>query len=1064
MLIKNKKESGFTLIEVMIALLILSMMLVSIINIQYFMSKQGVRAREQTFATQKAIQLMEEMRSLVSGAEKTNISVLDDYDDGSSYNPVLTTEPGVADPAGILSDNKPLEPGWKYLRQIQVIKLPNEPFSRRVYVRIYKSDPSNPSVPGETLAETVSVLKTITSEYVPTAGLDVFILCLENVPGWWTSLSLMRPMFDSVIQDIQTRNPGLEIRTHWITRLAYGRDKQYTPYINNTDYTNDTSMPAVYFYPGLMRKSDGSDFYYYDPDQIQGRINAQGTVRNSGSYSMADMYNHAMRYPEEEALYDNAVSNAYASGQVPPEMSYRMLLEKMISDPDSLKNILLINLHGELIPLPPIRNYSDAAKDPESFPNVRIVTHPEQLRYETTDETHFRVYPYVMTPNSFSSTSTLAVSTLFFPDDNISDFNIAVDKISGGTTADYARAAVTASTFTFQITHPSGGTLITFYQTPVRHSTNTFSNKGLPAAKRLYGLEYIPCAVHPAGTPDFTYDLTNNNINNPKNTARWIVKISAGALAAGRHAFETRVGSDLTTGTSGNKPANLSRSYVWIGAEPPFTEKYQFMGDARHMPYKDCKRNDYYNWYFRDIASGDYQGFTKAEDGWNDTADWGGDDIDVDVPRYFQMLRSALLNTNAVWSTMNGVSFFYYGIGGEFGGDVDPFPSGIPFRMLPWSTSGDTSATYVDEMLPAEASAANKYSRIVATTNNSWYAKPWIGELYPDSAYATWVTNNGNLPTGSGNYYRAVYNTFTDLGFTRCRCLSYMGSGSFMNGGPSSSGGPFRHGSGTYTGSLTAPLGLNLSSSFNFPLLSSISAPRPFTLDYGSSGRPPEWNDTEYNKQRTTLSVPSISGTPRIYYESSYSASSYDASSVVKMSSSTSSACYLVVSGLNTQANFGTAQMGKLDLISMIRAFLDGGQQSAPGIVPQIPLVEISAPTVSDTFNNPTTIDMQWGASWKRWDGEKYTEEYPAGYSETTSIVYAVKYSNDNGRHWYYCSDNSATTAGEKDYPLHTTSLNTISWFAATMPRGTYIIRVECYRRDLGLHYSYDQVGIYINR
>jgi len=71
-----KNNKGFTLVEVIVAMLILSIMLVTIINIQYFMSRQTVRIKEQAFATEKAMQMMEELRSLVSGSEKTQISVL----------------------------------------------------------------------------------------------------------------------------------------------------------------------------------------------------------------------------------------------------------------------------------------------------------------------------------------------------------------------------------------------------------------------------------------------------------------------------------------------------------------------------------------------------------------------------------------------------------------------------------------------------------------------------------------------------------------------------------------------------------------------------------------------------------------------------------------------------------------------------------------------------------------------------------------------------------------------------------------------------------------------------
>src|ERR1041385_6512164 len=66
----------------------------------------------------------------------------------------------------------------------------------------------------------------------------------------------------------------------------------------------------------------------------------------------------------------------------------------MYMHPSQYRNAIIINLHGELFPFPPVRNYSDAAKDPAQWPNVRAVTHPEQLRTTNSDVLRLRVYSY----------------------------------------------------------------------------------------------------------------------------------------------------------------------------------------------------------------------------------------------------------------------------------------------------------------------------------------------------------------------------------------------------------------------------------------------------------------------------------------------------------------------------------------------------------------------------------------------------------------------------------------------------------------------------------------------
>src|SRR6185369_11899898 len=68
--------------------------------------------------------------------------------------------------------------------------------------------------------------------------------------------------------------------------------------------------------------------------------------------------------------------------------------------PQKYRNALVVNLHGELLPMPALRNYSDAAKDPLAAPEVRVVTHPEKLRTvrdpagAATEAARFRVYAY----------------------------------------------------------------------------------------------------------------------------------------------------------------------------------------------------------------------------------------------------------------------------------------------------------------------------------------------------------------------------------------------------------------------------------------------------------------------------------------------------------------------------------------------------------------------------------------------------------------------------------------------------------------------------------------------
>lgn len=1115
-----ENRSGFNLIEVLIAASILGIVTMGLVQIQGFMSRQNVSIKEGTFANQKAMQMLEELRSLVAGSEKIDVSVLDDYDDGSLYKTVLTTDLATTDPASALSGNTPGPcGGWKYLRQISVIKVPDDPFARRVFVRIYKGacPLSTPQAAGESLAQTMTVLKTIKSQFVPTQVLDVYVIAIENVAGWWSSLPTMRPLFDSILSDLQSRNPGLELRTHWIDRLSYGRDPYYAPNVNKAVRTNAAPAPLVYLYPGLTQDDTGSDYKFYDPDGFMGRVQVDSVLTNTATYasdgtflqntySLCDQFNHAVREPDEEALYNQAVATSQAAGVAPPEPSWRLLLEWMNSgrsgNYSAYKNIMLINLHGELLPLPPMHNYSDAAKDPAVMPNVRVVAHPERIAYTAATNIKLRVYTYAAAGHlgdfagSGVNASSVPYTSIFLPNDYV-DFSAAnVTYIAGNSGAQYTAATV-ATKYTsiqsaasvaagsFSITHPTAGsTLITLYNTPIRHgfyNGDSSHKQGLPdgttgssADMKLYGMEYIPFPTGPAGSPDFTTNLTTNSDSLPKNTARWIITIPIGGaagLAGGqRHTVETRIGTDTATGTTANAPYNLSRTYVWINAAVPFTEQYQFTGDAAYCPYSDVVSNSGYNWYFRTAPTG-YNNLGKT------AAGWSGDSSHIDVPRYMQMVRNGLLQSNAIWSTMNGWSYYYYGFGGEFGSDMAPLANSLPFVMTPWLAARDvTTNGRVNEIINYTGDQQN--SRLITRTDTSWYCKPWLGELFPDDDYVYW-TSNGNLPTnlnvrGVPNYYRATYPAAGALSRNVNFRFQPKGCASFFNGSKTSSTHPFNHsGQNSATGAATT-LTANIAAMFNFPMLDSLTAPRPFTLS-DSGNDPPEWNDATYSGMRTTIEYPSIGSVERSFYNSSYS-TSYRSSALVRMKTGTNSA-YVAVSGFGTQANFGTAEIGKYMSMLVMRAFIDGGMYTGQDHITQVPMVNITSPTPADDFVNPTSINIGWSTSWNRWDGQKYTEEYPALYiaDNAVGLRFLVKYSNDSTKTWKFCSDNSpapgdgltAEQLQSGTYDSQFTTANSMVWNvsdATTFKRGSYVIRVEAYRTDFFQDYAYHPMQIYINR
>ena len=152
-------------------------------------------------------------------------------------NPILTTDRAVTNPADRRERQRLAwaPASWKYVRQVSVSLLPGttDPNVRLVNVRVYLNRDDNGDGRPDTLAEVAGVIRTAAGNFPPTQVYDVYAIAIENVPGWWVYMANLIPFVQNAVQNVQSRNPGLEFRVHWITKLAYGRDMQYRPQINS---------------------------------------------------------------------------------------------------------------------------------------------------------------------------------------------------------------------------------------------------------------------------------------------------------------------------------------------------------------------------------------------------------------------------------------------------------------------------------------------------------------------------------------------------------------------------------------------------------------------------------------------------------------------------------------------------------------------------------------------------------------------------------------------------------------------------------------------------------------
>jgi hypothetical protein len=1368
---------GYSLIEVLVSGVLVLIAALSGVAYVTRSAQHADWARDRVFARQKAESILGEIRAYVEGGEGEVAADLDGFDDGLGVLPSLTISPDPQTPGAFLPPEHPVSGNirdsgaWRWHRRITVRPFPGVEARdlRIVTVRIFRHRTGD-RFPGEMMAEISTVIRTIGDAYPTTQVYDVYLLALENVPGWWVYMDAIQPFIEATLTDLESRNPGLEFRRHWIKTLDYGRDEEYAPYTNETQ-DSQADIPWAYVYPGRMPAGSPAQRYYV-AGRMRARVNVDGTAAaqfengyaasegwtdvngngrhdpgepfadangngrwdagNPVPYALADQHNHGLRWPEAHARFQARVA---AGLDVESAPTWRLLLDRMIAEPDRYHNAILINLHGELLPMPPARNVSDPAKAPTLRPGWRVVTHPERLRplrvagnEAASEAPRFRVYawktrfpdaevattqpepfldldgdglrdatepfqdwngngvwdagvpatvvvrggdftwapnaatapsirirrlaggvdangdgapePYAAWadapryPETFSDTNADGIRQVaelwldlngngawdpgephrevdgdgrFTPaTEALQDANgngrydparpaePFVDKNGNGrwdpaepwwdldgdgawtpptapqtpwvpwNPANFGNPAATAA-YVAAYGEPfldvngngaydaaedffdsnqngvcDGGfergemwyglaydaaanhTVVTLWNTPLETPyRNDAQNdrRGLPAAGRLYDLDYVPCPtpVTATSTNRFGRDLHYADSAGPKNTARWTIELPPAAI---RRAFasapgandgdaadrivtlETRFGSDLNTGTAWpvrRDPPNLSITHAWYYAnvaDVPFSERFQFLGDPRHQPYLDLdargttSRNGY-NWYFDDFnAATNEQGRWLAFDAPRLRDGWGARGSGHDVPRLLQWLRTALVRTEAVYTTITGFSYFYLSVGGDVGYDAaNGFPSGIPMDGRPFGLTGDVfENSIIDGAGTASIRGSAKYVRsndgaaAALRSGGYWWSKPWLGELWPDTAYAGQWAAYGNLRantgTASGEFRlirrgdvtasqqppgTALQNRFARLAAEGCTSVFNIGTSSstfhhqFQDGG---------------TGSLTGD-GPQLAQNYNFPLPTTTAISRPFGLaTSGSGGVGDEFAYTDSYPRFSAAMV-------RRFYNHQ---NGQTGSGLVRLQEPGANprGCHIVVNGIDRTLESGSAFIARYSILTLIHGFFAAGAPGSPNRVRQLPRIQIVRPTLVTEIDDPSTIPVQWSTEWTRWDGRPYTAAYPAGFAEDESdLVYVPMVSLDGGRTWRSMMDGQPVQPGVVPWiegvgpdPARTVTDQNVgadevfTWDtpAADFPEGSYLIRVEGYRASESLHYAHHMEKIYVKR
>ncbi|MDF1700952.1 MAG: hypothetical protein P1V36_07310, partial [Planctomycetota bacterium] len=662
--------------------------------------------------------------------------------------------------------------------------------------------------------------------------------------------------------------------------------------------------------------------------------------------------------------------------------------------------------------------------------------------------------------------------------------------------------------FTARYDEAVSATILELHGTPLEAPADA-AGAGLGVEARLYDLDYVPCPTPSTITdPDrFSRDLSVVGTF-PKNTARWVVEVPTSAI---RNVFasapgaadgdkvdhlltvETRIGTDLTTGVlwpDRREPTNCSTTYAWFADsldDVPYSERYQFQGDPRHSPYADTDligrsfRNGY-NHYFDSFRSSgvDARDQWLAIDGDRVADRWAGR-ADFDVPRYMDWLRTAFTRSEIFFANVGGLAFEAMSLGGEVAAAGPTLGAGVPMSGVPFGLGAKVDENALFDTGTSSVRGTRKLVREGITTNASrragggWWSKPWLGELAPDSAYATQWKPHGNLVAARAAHagvFRQVRRSDlpsaqlprgTQLSDARGE-LGVLGGTAFFHAGRR--GQTFQQGLSGVVGQIVED-GYELGTRYGVALPTAIAVTHPFRLEWGGESKVnglavgPAFTDTRTFPRFSTQLMTS-------YFAEDASATGLLGSAGVRLIAPDNKMARILISSLYENTEDGASFLGRYALLSLVHAHANEGVPGRARRVRQLPSLRITAPLTDALYPDPRQIDVRWNVDWERWDQRPYDTDTPSEFSEKAGeLVYRVLYSWNDGGSWHYMQDGSETQPGalarledgrpDPKYAVRHRTNPRFQWSTpvTSVPDASYLLRVEAHRSAEPSHYSF---------
>lgn len=1099
---QHRRQRGFSLFETMVAVGLVACGLLVVVQQLSLGFRESSSSDNRAFAYQKAAAILAEIQNGIALGQITKSSELLAFHD-SVEKVVLTTRldsenlPFEADHP--MSGNYQRRNHWMWARKISV-----EP-SVETGLYLCRVTISRWGDTNRWEREAVQALQfsLLPEPDAPEQALDVYLLACGAAPSLAGDLAELRTHYENAAATIRQQSQA-DLRLHWITRLGYGRDPCYTPYVNVTTAA-DEQAPFAYWLPGRLADDSGT---LYRQELLGGMCRTESGVFGGGSatepwpVTIADQNNHCLRTPAARTLFERRVAAGIERAEEPP---LQLLLDDLAVHPERYRNAVFVNLHGSGLPLPPLRNYTDAARDPEHFAGVRVVTHPARLHtprdpngdgnHNDSQDLELRVYAY-RTAGTGDVLSTPILVQIFGPDltgavNAASNPTLLVHRLQGGidpatglavgnnrnyigfdeATGAAPRVGEQLHSMRCEsgfVSGPSSYTWLKLYNTPL--VAPAVGTRGLQTSARLYGLEYVPSAVTGTFARDLAYDSATAIA---RNTARWRIRIPAKAFANGAQVLGdtqlrvvTRIGADTATGIRWPapwQPLNISETYAWwtrSATAVPVTERAQVLGDPRCCPYSDLTSSGTtfahgYNWHFDDFVAGStnatslWTGFdaTRLRDGF-------GLGVRADAPRLLQMLRQGLQSAGAVLVLPQGKTADTMLLGGE----IIAGATAAPTKLHPTWSAG---ATAIDTV---HAGPTTGSRTLVLGSSPTWWAMPWLGELFPDAMHADWFAQ-GNLPltgTGSGLQWQLAHQvknmplpTGTSWDAPRGAQAGDAGATMLLTCGTRSATFATPDAASYSAQPTVAQNEINVATNLVPP--SSVPALAEIRLNWPLGTSVPALDRTDTYPRCTSTLMQSL-----WLRSSQVTGGIYDCADALGKRA-------FFVPWVSTAGATPMREVAEQALLAGMRAIHVAGNPGLAARIPQLPRLELLEPQAGTSLP-PDAITLRWQTTWRRFDDQPYTSSMGTGFTETESnLLYRVLWSPDQGVTWNSALTGRTTEPGTwpaEDDCLRDTSTGSESFTLTSMsalPDGEYLLLLEAWRSETHCHSAAQRVPIQIN-